>query len=55
MDNLRRAVWIAASILALPSHAQGTDPDDIAGLSLEDLPPASAWQAPGRTVMAMRA
>lgn len=37
MDNFRRAVCIAASILALPSHAMGTDPDDIAGLSLEAL------------------
>jgi iron complex outermembrane receptor protein len=37
MHNFRRAVCIAASVFALPASAQGTDPDDIANLSLEAL------------------
>jgi iron complex outermembrane receptor protein len=37
MDNFCRAFCIAASVLALPSHAMATQQDDIASLSLEDL------------------
>jgi len=37
MNNVCRAVFIAASVLAVPSHAVGTPQDDISSLSLEDL------------------